>query len=273
MAITKRYFTQLTAAFAALLLAICFAACSSYEDPEKIFSGPINDISVETLANGNQAIYFDDPSESTFYKKVDNNGKRVGKWSKDWPNDRERYQGGHSTPYELIFTNGKAYKVRKYEYSLTGEDLSFVESIWEHYCYKYAGNYQKLGYACQWDYDNGSNNLIFDFKEYKVEKADISGFTLSYESNSEFEEWSKVAYHTVHQYYRKTLSNAQLSDYSLFDSRKELYLAMLQIMRAECGDIMDGYGTERYNLAVVEDNIMNDRDPSAGAYINSSDKK
>ena len=258
-------------AYAFLLLAsMFFVGC--YDDPEKIFSGPIEDISAEKLAKGSQAIYFDDPTESTFYKKVDNNGKRVGKWSKDWPDDRERIQVGPNgtTPYKLIFTNGKAYIVRDYKSSLFGEDLSFVEYIWFQYRSKYAG--KKLGYACRWDYDKGANKLIFEFKEYKVEKADISGFTLSYESKPEFEERFKVAYHTVHQFYRKTLSNAQLSDYRLFDSRKELYLAMLQIMRAECGDIFIGYG-ERYNLAVVEDNVMNDRDPSAGAYISSSDKK
>ncbi len=263
-------------AYAFLLLATMFFVSCSYDDPEKIFSGPIEDISAEKLAKGNQAIYFDDPTESTFYKKVDNNGKRVGKWSKDWPNDRERIQYGLSmtTPYKLIFTNGKAYIVRDYKSSEFGNGLSFVEKIWFFYCSDYAGNYQKLGYACQWDYDKEANSLIFEFKKYKVEKADISGFTLSYESKPEFEERFKVAYHTVHQFYRKTLSNAQLSDYTLFDSRKEFYLAMLQIMRAECGDIIEGYGgTVRYNLAAVEDNIMNDRDPSAGAYISSSDKK
>ena len=39
---------------------------------------------------------------------------------------------------------------------------------------------------------------------------------------------------------------------------------MLQIMRADCGDILEGYGRVRYRLNVIEDNVRNDREPNSG---------
>ena len=257
-----------------MLLALCLAGCS-YDDPEEIFKGTIDFISIENLSKDNKPVCFEGPNISTYYKKVDKNGKRKGKWSSEWPLDiRDKPQGGSGPlPYTLIFTNGKVYKAKDYRYNPDGNDKGAVESLWSCYCDKYGSYDTKLGYACRWDYQESSNKLYFDHLEFNVEKADLSGITISIESSQEYEKHFNVAYHDVYQLKRITLPDAQLSDIRLYDSRKELYLAMLQIMRADCGDIMEAYWPERYDLSIVEDNVRNDRYPYEGAYISSADKK
>lgn len=101
-----------------MLLALCFAGCS-YDDPEEIFKGTIDFISIENLSKDNKPVCFEGPNISTYYKKVDKNGKRKGKWSSEWPLDiRDKPQGGSGPlPYTLIFTNGKVYKVKDYLYN------------------------------------------------------------------------------------------------------------------------------------------------------------
>ncbi len=252
-------------AFAAfgIMLTVGIAGC--YDDPEKMYRGAIEDISIEALTNGNQNIFLEGPFETVYYKKVDKNGKRTGKWSTEWPEDRERVQGGISHAfYDLILTNGRAYKIKEYKSIGTGVGYSFVESLWHFYCFKYAGFDIKMGCACDWNFDKNANTLALDFLKYKVEQADISGITLSFESDAEYEKRFGIAYLEVHQFNRKSISASQLSAIKLYNSSKDLHLAMLQIMRADCGDILEGYGRVRYRLNVIEDNVRNDREPNSG---------
>lgn len=273
----KTLIKKISSALVTLMIMMAVAGCSSYEDPDVVFKGPVDDDFLSALARGEVSIQLTTHYYQRYYQAIDNNGKCVSKWGSyaDLPTEWQQIMTGcFRLPdfKQTTISEGKTIHIEPYndenEPSAIPE-IYQVYSMWNYYVRETASDI-KYGYCRPVTYNKDSHTLrIRDF-DFHVESANDKKIVLSFfADNYQCIQTAAVNIKYVATFEVKPTNGLDISKTKLYDDRNDMILAMVILMRSYFGDIFD-YGKyiegNRYveNIAELEAKFRKIIDESHG---------
>lgn len=252
-------------------IAVALCSCSSYEDPDDMFSSKIDENFLLSISRGEINVKLSGSENHEYIRSYSaEEGQGVGKW------EVSEYIGWRKgcVPYNFFIYNGSGWNVIDL-YVSWGPLPTMLGDIWQLYC-KYANytkSYTNFLYRLPLVYDSKTKTITVGGHELKVVGASKEYITCSQVSlgygSTEITEFKSITKYNVY-----SLDSAGMESRDFFESENEIKLYMVRLMREYFGDIIDEsysddmiyYKDTVFDLAKYEKYLLGESNESTGWY-------
>ena len=256
-----------------LILTALLTACSSKFDPDIAFKGEIDDNFLTALSRGEASVTFEHDFGSCFFYKSYIDGKAVGEW-KELNTDGLL---GFSTSFYKQIVIADGYTWNCYDIDINGDIYEqMVDGAWNYYKEENGLSHNEY-VKCRFEYNPSEKAVKIYGSVYEVESASddklvISCETPSYHYNDKGEWVIFQIQKGIYTLRKKDGLPIDFENSLMFDSRKDVILARLAVLREHYGDVFvydDPYLTYSHiNLCLLEDIISEKKDHKDIPYDN-----
>lgn len=225
-----------------LMIVAVFSSCSTYEDPNIVFKGPVDNDFLTALSRGEESIQLYENEAFIYYQAIDDNGKSQSKWLKR-ENLSSKQLGlipeGFNFPVykNLIISQGKVLHIEPYTDDTNPATKSPVYYCWDIYCNE-TENDIKFGYTSPFVYNTENQTLTICNYTFNIESIDKNHFILS-------------SFADLYNHFHTACINMKcvtcfdgrpiledISKVRLYDTQVEMQIGMLILMRKYFGDVL-----------------------------------
>lgn len=251
---------KLMAMAIALLAMVAVSACSSYEDPDVAFKGKVNANFLNALSRGETSVTFKIEKVHSYEKEYNKNSLNGDKWTEI--TGKYDIDGINIIPDRFSIYQGRTWITVELSDLIPEECL--LAGAWNIYCKKTKFNKDIfVADKVEFNQDNKTlklNGTVFEVESANEDKLIISNLSETYSIKSSELKPSHLS-KTIIILKKNAIEIPETGHILSYESRNEAMLAMVRMIRAEYGDVLNlgsNYTFPHINLAQIEENILND---------------